>query len=64
VKDNPDLPDQQATDWETSVEAELVALRREVERLNRELVKIGSHTALLMREREDRQRQAKTGRRR
>jgi hypothetical protein len=40
--------------WEDSVEAELAALRREVERLNHELIKVGSQTA-----RAERQRHAK-----
>jgi hypothetical protein len=62
-EDRPSLPDRQAADWEDSVETELAALRREVERLNHELIKVGGQTAQLMRERAERHRHAKGARR-
>jgi hypothetical protein len=43
VKDRPKSSGQQ--DWEDAVEAELTALRREIERLNHELVKQGGRRA-------------------
>jgi hypothetical protein len=50
-----DHPDDTLDDeaWEDAVEAELKRLAAEVERLNHELVKIGSQTAQLMRDRRD-----------
>jgi hypothetical protein len=52
-QDNPPPPDQQDR-WEQAVEAELAALRREIERLAHEVLKLGSRVNVLMKEHEQR----------
>jgi hypothetical protein len=45
-----------SSSWEASIEVELIQLRREVERLSAEVLKLGGKVNVLMKERDERQR--------